>query len=56
MKSELGRVIARRIALSGPTSIADYMAKALFHPRLGYYRRSMLVDAAGDLTTAPEIS
>ena len=56
MTSELGRLIARRIALSGPISVADFMAEALGHPRLGYYRRALPVGAAGDFTTAPEIS
>ncbi len=56
MPSELGRLIARRIALTGPISIADFMAEALGHPRLGYYRTVLPVGAAGDFTTAPEIS
>ncbi len=56
MTSELGRLIARRIALTGPISIADFMAEALGHPRLGYYRKALPVGAAGDFTTAPEIS
>src|SRR5437899_5649323 len=54
--SELGQLIARRIAHTGPISIADFMAEALGHPRLGYYRRALPVGAAGDFTTAPEIS
>ena len=54
--SELGRLIARRIALTGPISVADFMAEALGHPRLGYYRRARPIGAAGDFTTAPEIS
>jgi NADH dehydrogenase [ubiquinone] 1 alpha subcomplex assembly factor 7 len=54
--TELGRLIARRIALTGPISLADFMAEALGHPRLGYYRRALPVGAAGDFTTAPEIS
>jgi NADH dehydrogenase [ubiquinone] 1 alpha subcomplex assembly factor 7 len=54
--SELGHLIARRIALTGPISIADFMAEALGHPRLGYYRTALPVGAAGDFTTAPEIS
>ena len=54
--SELGRLIARRIALAGPISLADFMAEALGHPRLGYYRRAAAVGSAGDFTTAPEIS
>jgi NADH dehydrogenase [ubiquinone] 1 alpha subcomplex assembly factor 7 len=54
--SELGRLIARRIALTGPISVADFMAEALGHPRLGYYRRARPLGAAGDFITAPEIS
>ena len=56
MTSELGRLIARRIALTGPISVTDFMAEALGHPRLGYYRRARPLGAAGDFTTAPEIS
>src|SRR6185436_784296 len=54
--TELGRLIARRIALTGPISLSDFMAEALGHPRLGYYREALRVGAAGDFTTAPEIS
>jgi len=54
--TKLGRLIARRIALTGPISLADFMAEALGHPRLGYYRKALPVGAAGDFTTAPEIS
>lgn len=56
MSTELGRLIARRIALTGPISVADFMAEALGHPRLGYYRRARPIGATGDFTTAPEIS
>ena len=56
MTSELGRRIARRIAIAGPISVADFMAEALGHPTLGYYRRAMQLGAAGAFTTAPEIS
>ena len=54
--NELGRLIARRIALTGPIPVADFMAEALGHPRLGYYRRAAPLGAAGDFVTAPEIS
>lgn len=54
--SELGRLIARRIALTGPIPLSDFMSEALGHPRLGYYRKALPVGAAGDFTTAPEIS
>ncbi|SEP35465.1 NADH dehydrogenase [ubiquinone] 1 alpha subcomplex assembly factor 7 [Rhodospirillales bacterium URHD0017] len=56
MSTELGRLIAQRIALTGPISLADFTAEALGHPRLGYYRKALPVGAAGDFTTAPEIS
>ncbi len=56
MTTELGRLIARRIALTGPISLADFMSEALGHPRLGYYRTAQPLGAAGDFTTAPEIS
>ena len=56
MTTELGRLIARRIALTGPISMADFMGEALGHPRLGYYRRAAPLGAAGDFVTAPEIS
>ena len=56
MSGELGRLIAQRIALTGPISVADFMSEALLHPRLGYYRKALPVGAAGDFTTAPEIS
>jgi NADH dehydrogenase [ubiquinone] 1 alpha subcomplex assembly factor 7 len=54
--TELGRLIARRIALTGPISMADFMTEALGHPRLGYYRTALPLGATGDFTTAPEIS
>ena len=56
MTTELGRLLARRIALTGPIPVADFMAEALGHPRFGYYRRALPLGAAGDFTTAPEIS
>ncbi len=54
--TDLGRRIARRIALTGPITIADFMAEALGHPTLGYYRRAAALGHAGDFITAPEIS
>ncbi|AKS45245.1 SAM-dependent methyltransferase, MidA family [Octadecabacter temperatus] len=49
-------LIAARIATSGPITLADYMADALMHPTLGYYATRDPLGAAGDFTTAPEIS
>lgn len=37
-------------------SLADYMATALLHPDWGYYSTRDPLGAAGDFTTAPEIS
>jgi NADH dehydrogenase [ubiquinone] 1 alpha subcomplex assembly factor 7 len=54
--TELGRLIAGRIALTGPIPVTEFMAEALGHPRLGYYRRALPVGVAGDFTTAPEIT
>lgn len=54
--NELGRLIARRIALTGPITVADFMAEAQGHPTLGYYRRATAVGSAGDFITAPEVS
>jgi len=48
--------IARRIADFGPIPVADFMAEALGHPRLGYYMTRDPLGRAGDFTTAPEIS
>jgi NADH dehydrogenase [ubiquinone] 1 alpha subcomplex assembly factor 7 len=52
----LGRALAARIRATGPISLADWMAEALTHPTLGYYRRGDPLGAAGDFITAPEIS
>ena len=37
-------------------TIAAFMAMALHDPRAGYYARRQPLGAAGDFTTAPEIS
>ncbi|MGL4635865.1 MAG: class I SAM-dependent methyltransferase [Beijerinckiaceae bacterium] len=44
------------IQTEGPISIEHYMALCLGHPRLGYYMTRDPIGAAGDFTTAPEIS
>ncbi len=48
--------IAARIRAAGPIPVADYMAECLLHPTLGYYTTRDPLGAAGDFTTAPEIS
>ena len=50
-----GALVAR-IARTGPISVADYMTECLLHPTHGYYTTRDPLGAAGDFTTAPEIS
>jgi len=55
MSALLDALIAR-IARSGPRSVAEFMADCLLHPEHGYYTTRDPLGAAGDFTTAPEIS
>ena len=48
--------LVRLISAAGPLSVADYMAHCLFDPEHGYYTTREPFGAAGDFTTAPEIS
>lgn len=52
----LAALLLARIRATGPITLADYMAEALLHPRHGYYATRDPLGAAGDFTTAPEIS
>jgi len=52
----LGKILARRIDRDGPITVAEYMALCLGHSQHGYYRGGDPLGAAGDFTTAPEIS
>ena len=52
----LGQRIAKRIAQTGPITIADYMSDCLLDPDHGYYATRDPLGTAGDFTTAPEIS
>lgn len=54
--SALGSILHRRIAQTGPLTLAEYMAEALGHPEHGYYITRDPLGTAGDFTTAPEIS
>jgi NADH dehydrogenase [ubiquinone] 1 alpha subcomplex assembly factor 7 len=56
MSDALAELLRRRIAQTGPITVADFMLEALAHPTLGYYRQARAVGAAGDFVTAPEIS
>ncbi|OAN80591.1 methyltransferase [Sulfitobacter sp. EhC04] len=48
--------IVARIRAEGPMRLDDYMQSCLLHPRWGYYATRDPLGAAGDFTTAPEIS
>jgi NADH dehydrogenase [ubiquinone] 1 alpha subcomplex assembly factor 7 len=48
--------LRRLIAANGPVTIARFMSEALGHPEHGYYITRDPLGAAGDFTTAPEIS
>jgi len=54
--TQLGQLLARRIAATGPLTLADFMAEALGHPEFGYYMVREPFGAQGDFITAPEIS
>lgn len=52
----LRSILGTQIAAQGPISLAEYMALCLLHPEHGYYTTRDPLGAAGDFTTAPEIS
>ncbi len=52
----LAEILLRQIGATGPMTVADYMTACLHHPRHGYYATRDPLGAAGDFTTAPEIS
>jgi SAM-dependent MidA family methyltransferase len=54
--SALLQTLAARIARAGPLSLAEFMTESLLHPLHGYYTTRDPLGAAGDFTTAPEIS
>ncbi|MEM9426754.1 MAG: SAM-dependent methyltransferase [Pseudomonadota bacterium] len=48
--------LVRRIAATGPITLAEYMSLCLTDPEHGYYATRDPLGAAGDFITAPEIS
>lgn len=54
--SALEAELVRLIADEGPIPVSRYMALCLGHPQHGYYMTRDPFGAAGDFTTAPEIS
>jgi NADH dehydrogenase [ubiquinone] 1 alpha subcomplex assembly factor 7 len=55
-RTPLENEIRRLIAVAGPMPVGDYMRLCLTHPQYGYYLTRDPIGAAGDFTTAPEIS
>lgn len=53
---DLTRYIRDLIQKNGPLPVNEFMALALGHPAHGYYMKQDPFGAAGDFTTAPEIS
>ena len=49
-------ILLHRIALTGPITVADYMAECLMNPVHGYYQQQRVFGKDGDFITAPEIS
>ena len=56
MSTPLTHILAARIRADGPIPMSSYMAECLLHPTHGYYTTRDPFGAAGDFTTAPEIS
>ncbi len=54
--SALKGIIEAEIAANGPMQLDRYMALCLSHQEHGYYMQQQPFGAAGDFTTAPEIS
>ncbi len=52
----LETLIRAEIDTSGPMPLERYMALCLGHPEHGYYMARHAIGAAGDFTTAPEVS
>ncbi|PVA10297.1 methyltransferase [Pelagivirga sediminicola] len=52
----LEQLLLAQIEEAGPMTLAEYMALCLMHPKHGYYVTRDPLGAAGDFTTAPEIS
>lgn len=56
MSEPLTEIIRTRIRAEGAMDIGGFMGQILGHPEYGYYMRQDPFGAAGDFTTAPEIS
>lgn len=55
-QTPIAQIVLRRIAQTGPITLAEFMGECLLHPTHGYYTTRDPLGAQGDFTTAPEIS
>lgn len=56
VSAELCRILADEIVRDGDMPFSEFMDRALYHPRLGYYRNGgQRFGAGGDFVTAPEL-
>lgn len=55
-ETPLEKIIKQQIRQNGPMNLGEYMGLCLGHPQHGYYMTRDPFGAAGDFTTAPEIS
>ena len=55
-ETDLTAHLIARIHAGGPLRVSEFMTEALLNPKHGYYTTRDPLGAAGDFTTAPEIS
>jgi SAM-dependent MidA family methyltransferase len=56
LTTELGILLAERIAADGPITFAEFMDQALYHPQFGYYTAGPERSGwGGDFITAPQL-
>ncbi|XP_067943499.1 protein arginine methyltransferase NDUFAF7, mitochondrial-like [Watersipora subatra] len=55
-KTPIVETLERRIRVTGPITVADYMRECLTHPQHGYYMKKDVFGSKGDFITSPEIS
>ena len=55
--TDLGRLIIAEIESSGPLAFSEFMARCLYHPKLGYYARPEVpvVSKTGDFITSVSV-